>query len=222
HITLGANGSATYSAASGLSTTVLAFAKQQVNTASTAKTVTMTNRGTLPSTITSITATGDFTQTNTCGTGLAVGASCTITVVFQPSASGSRTGNVTIVDNDAASPRTVALSGIGMSVTLAPTTLDFGAVKISQTSSKTVTMTNADTTGTATLGIIGISVSGKNATDYKQTNTCGTALVPGGSCTITVTFTPTANGGRNATLTVDHDAAGAPRTVTLTGTGSKK
>src|SRR5262249_14159556 len=70
--------------------------------------------GTATLTITSITASGDFTQTNGCAGSLAAGASCPIVVTFVPTAAGSRTGAVTIVDNAAQSPQTVSLTGTGV------------------------------------------------------------------------------------------------------------
>ncbi len=218
HLNLGAGQSVTYSAASGLSPTTLAFAKQQVSTTSAVKRVTMTNRGTLSSSVTSIATTGDFAQTNNCGTGLAAGASCTITVTFTPKFTGTRTGSVTIVDTDAASPRSVSLSGTGMSISLAPTSLNFGTqLPLLSKTSKTVTLTNLGAAGTASLKVKGISIGGPNAGDFRQSSNCPAALIPSATCTITVTFTPSLLGGRTATLTVDHDASGAPRTVALSG-----
>jgi sugar lactone lactonase YvrE len=55
----------------------------------------------------------DFTQTNTCGTQLAAGASCTIDVVFAPQASGTRSAALHVADSDASSPQTASLSGVG-------------------------------------------------------------------------------------------------------------
>jgi Abnormal spindle-like microcephaly-assoc'd, ASPM-SPD-2-Hydin len=75
-----------------------------------------------------------------------------------------------------------------------------------------VTLSNA---GNAALSITTISTSG----DFAQTNKCGTSLAAGGSCQISVTFTPTAGGSRTGTLTVADGASGSPQVVTLTGTG---
>jgi hypothetical protein len=78
------------------------------------KTVTLANTGGAPLTITSITASGAFTQTNDCGTSVAPGASCTITVTFTPKAIATVAGAVTITDNAADSSQTVALAGTGL------------------------------------------------------------------------------------------------------------
>lgn len=218
HLSLAAGQSVTYSAASGLSPTTLTFAAQQLNTTSAAQTVTLTNRGTMQSAISSITTSGDFAQTNNCGTDLAPGASCAISVTFRPTASGTRTGSLVVVDTDAASPRSVALSGTGTSVSLTPTSIDFGTrVPLLSSTSRTVTLTNADSAGRA-LAIKGIRITGTNASEFTQTNNCGTRLSAGASCTITVTFRPSGFGDRTATLAVEHDVAGGPRAVPLTGT----
>jgi hypothetical protein len=56
---------------------------------------------------------GDFAQTNNCGSSIAAGANCTISVTFTPTASGTRTAAVTLTDNATGSPRTVCLTGTG-------------------------------------------------------------------------------------------------------------
>jgi hypothetical protein len=75
--------------------------------------VTVTNTGTATASVSSIAASGDFSQTNTCGTSIAANASCSVSVSFRPTASGTRTGSLTITSNAAGSPTTVALSGTG-------------------------------------------------------------------------------------------------------------
>ncbi len=73
----------------------------------------MTNGGGAAAAISSVATTGDFSQTNTCGSSLAPGASCTVSVSFTPTAAGNRTGSLTVASNDPAGPLTVALSGSG-------------------------------------------------------------------------------------------------------------
>jgi Cep192 domain 4 len=81
---------------------------------------------------------------------------------------------------------------------------------------QTVTLTNS---GNATLAISGIALSGANAGDFTQTNTCGASVVAGTNCAIKATFTPTATGTRNASLHITDNATGSPHTISLTGTG---
>jgi hypothetical protein len=91
----------------------LTFGSQAQSTTSAAQPVTLTDSGTGAASISSITAGGDFAQTNTCGSSIAAGASCTISVTFTPTASGTRTGTVTITGNAANSPTAIPLSGTG-------------------------------------------------------------------------------------------------------------
>ena len=65
-----------------------------------------------------------------------------------------------------------------------------------------------------------ITLTGANAADFSQTNTCAPSLAPVASCTFSVTFTPSAPGARSATMTLIDEDAGSPQTVALSGTGS--
>ena len=100
-----------------LSASSLTFAAQQLNTSSVAKSFDLSNGGNAALTISAISASGDFSQTNNCTT-LNPGASCTVNVTFTPTATGSRTGSVTITDSAPGSPHSLSLSGTG---TTAPT-----------------------------------------------------------------------------------------------------
>jgi hypothetical protein len=185
-----------------LSATNLTFPGQIVNTTSPIQSVTLTNSGNASLIITGVTLggtnPGDFTETNTCGSGLAAGANCTISVTFTPTASGSSSAILSIADNASGSPQTIILSGAGVlaapAAALSPTSLAFASQALGTTSAaQPVKLTN---TGNAPLNISGISASG----DFAQTNNCGTSL--SSSCTINVTFTPTAGGTRTGKLTV--------------------
>jgi len=92
-----------------LSTKTLMINTLTVGTKSNPSPVTVTNTGTAPIQIASIAASGDYSQTNTCGVSLAVAASCVIQVTFAPTAAGARAGTVTISDSAAGSPHVVAL-----------------------------------------------------------------------------------------------------------------
>jgi phosphoesterase family protein/Big-like domain-containing protein/ASPM-SPD-2-Hydin domain-containing protein/centrosomal CEP192-like protein len=103
-----------------LSPTSLTFASQTVGTTSAPQTVTLTNTGNAPLTITNIgvagTNSGDFTQTNTCPSTLAASGTCTFSVTFKPTATGARSALVTITDNAAGSPHSFSLAGTGVGV----------------------------------------------------------------------------------------------------------
>jgi hypothetical protein len=207
----GSGGSALLS----VSPSSLAFENTAVNDNSDWQTVLVANTGTGPATISGITATGDFTRVTTCGTVIAPGANCTVTVTFHPSAAGSRTGSLTV--SYGGSSVGVALSGTGVAtgtatLTANPTSLNFAATTVGSFSgAQNVTVTN---TGTAAAAISAVTVAG----DYTQTNTCGSSIAVGGSCTVSVVFRPTATGTRTGSLTV---ASGvAPLTVVLSGQGA--
>jgi hypothetical protein len=91
----------------------LAFTARPVHTASDAETVTVTNSGTGPAGVSGVTATGDFAETNTCGSSIAGGASCSVRVTFTPTGSGTRTGKVTLTSDASDSPTIISLTGAG-------------------------------------------------------------------------------------------------------------
>ncbi len=196
----------------------LTFTDQATGTTSAAQTVTVTNAGSAPLTISSIAVSGDFGQTNTCGGGLAAGgASCTISATFTPTATGDLEGAVTLTDDAAGSPHVVSLKGTGVTpapaVSLTPSSLTFPEQTVGTTSDpQTISLTNS---GSADLTITEISTGG----DFAQSNDCPGTLGPGAGCTITVTFTPTASGDFTTAVLVTSDAAGSPHAATLSGTG---
>jgi hypothetical protein len=197
-----------------LSPTSLTFSPQQINTTSSSKTMTLTNTGTSTLTLTSIVASGDFTQTNGCGTSLVAGAHCSITVRFVPAITGPDSGSLTITDNATGSAQVVPLTSTGANITISPATLSFGSQTVGTTSAaQTSTVTNL---GVSTVTISKIS---ENSSQYAQTNTCGTSLPGGSSCTISVTFSPTTTGSHSASVTFTDDVSGDASKITLTGSG---
>lgn len=117
-------------------------------------------------------------------------------------------------------PQKVALSGaaiLGPNATLSPTSLTFSTQAIGTTSAaKTVTLKN---TGTTSLTISSIAITGTNAGDFAQTHTCGSSLAAGATCTISATFRPTAIGTRRAAVSITDNAPGSPQKAALSGTG---
>jgi FtsP/CotA-like multicopper oxidase with cupredoxin domain len=206
-----------------LSTRSLLFGNQLVGTASAVQGVTLTNVGTSPLTIGSVTPAGDFTQANNCVGNLAAGRSCTINVRFRPTASGVRTGTITITDGDITSPQVVSLTGTGVAPvnSVQPTSLIFSSPLNVTTAAQPVTVSN---TGTSPLTINSIGLGGTNPGQFTQANNCPigatTPLAAGASCTINVTFHPTnANPlTKSATLNVNAAAPATSASVALTGT----
>lgn len=196
-----------------LSPNSLTFPSQALGTTSAAQTVTLTDTGTDALPISLIATTGDFAQTNTCGTSVAAGASCAISVTFLPTKALARTGTILIAANAPGSPLTVQLSGTGMGpdVMLSSSSLIFGEQPVGTTSGpQTLTLTND---GDASLSIASTPVTGP----FAQTNNCGTSLAAGANCAFTVTFSPASAGGAFGSLAINDNAPGSPHVVTLTG-----
>jgi hypothetical protein len=196
----------------------LTFATQFVGTTSPAQPATLKNTGSGPLSITSIATAGDFAQTNNCGSTVNAGASCTLMVTFTPTATGTRTGAISITDDAAGSPHKLVLGGTGKAsiplVSLTPTSLTFGAQAMGTFSpAQLVTLKN---TGGAALKIISIGRSG----DFYEGNNCPTSLGPGASCTLRVIFTPTSPGTKSSAVTIADNATGTPHKLRLSGTGS--
>lgn len=206
-----------------LSPNKLSFGNQQIGSASAAQATTLQNIGRSTLVITNIAITGpnpgDFAQTNNCGTTVAVGASCTFTATFTPTASGNRSATLNITDNAGGSPQHVNLAGTGMGpmVTLNPTSLSFGNQNVGTTSgAQAVQLKN---TGNSALTINSIAINGANASDFSQNNNCPSSLALGAQCNINVKFSPTATGTRTASLSISDNAANSPQTASLTGAG---
>jgi hypothetical protein len=111
-----------------------------------------------------------------------------------------------------------AIPPVPTTASISSTALNFGSVNLGSSASQTVTITNT-TTFTSTVTIKSVAISGTNASDYSEANTCST-LMEGATCTVTVTFTPTALGTQTGTLTVTTDSTSDPTlAATLTGVG---
>jgi len=210
-----------------LSTSAVSFPTTTAGSTATASPVTLTNTGTGTLTISPPVVGGtnqsNFGETNTCGSSLAAGASCTITATFTPSAAATYNATITITDNATGSPQIIALSGSGSAtagsptVTLSSSTIAFGTVVVGDSGSSSVTVSNS---GTAALAISSIALSGTNQANFAETNTCGSSLAGNASCTITGVFTPAASTNYTATLSITDNATGSPQTIALTGSGT--
>jgi hypothetical protein len=106
------------------------FGTQIINTSSPPKTIGMTNTGADALAITSIGTAGDYAQTNSCGTSVASGASCQIAILFTPTATGTRTGSLTVADSATGSPHTISLTGVGGSAPAAGSATPSGTYSI--------------------------------------------------------------------------------------------
>jgi hypothetical protein len=196
----------------------LVFPSQLVNTVSNSQSFSLSNTGTAPLTVFGIGTTGTFGETNNCGASLAAGASCTINVFFIAEGVGASTGTVVIVDNNENVPNSsqaVNLSGTGVTgpmASISPASLTFGSQLVgTDSASQAVTLSNAANAEPLTIGEIAAHGA------FTSTNNCGGSVAGGTSCTINVTFTPTAEGQFTGVLTVTDNDDGA--VVSLTGSG---
>jgi hypothetical protein len=190
------------------------FGTQVENTTSSPEVFTLKNTGSHQLTSISISISGAYAQTHTCGTTLASGATCTISVTFTPTGTGPFSGTLTVTDSATNSPQKASLSGTGiLPVTLTPGSINFGNQAIDTTSpSQQFTLKNNQT---VTLTINGVRV----ASGFAQTNTCGTSLGAGHSCTINVTFSPTTATTYSGTVSVSDNASNSPQAAGVSGTG---
>jgi len=207
--------SPTNAPAAAVSSALLPFPPQQLGMPSTAEAVTVFDMGSASLTVSNVTATGDFSIQNGCSNVGAAGGNCAIQVTFTPTALGTRNGTLIITDNSAGSPHTVQLTGQGAEPTaaLSPTSLTFPSQALGTTSAaQTITLNNA--------GAVALTISSVQTTSsFSESNNCGNSVSPNNSCTINVTFSPTANGPATGTLTIMDSVTGSPHTVALTGTG---
>jgi hypothetical protein len=207
--------------AASFSPSTLFLGTQPAGTSSPAGTVTLTNTGGGSLSISSYTIagsnSGDFQVDSSCGASLAAAASCTFSVYFSPTTVGPRKSSLSVSYDGPDSPKTILLTGVGTAVTHTPASLNFGNQTVGVSSSpQAIILTNA---GSTAIHIWQIAILGTNAGDFSKTTTCGSSLAASASCTVSVTFTPTATGVRSASVLVSDDGGGSPQAVSVTGTG---
>jgi hypothetical protein len=125
----------------------VSFGSTAVGSTSAAQNVTVSNPGTTAASVSSVSASGPFSQTNTCGTSIAAGGSCTVSVKFAPTASGSASGTLSVASSAPGSPLTVALSGTG---TTTNTNLALNAPVTASSNTQTYVPANAVDGNTST------------------------------------------------------------------------
>ena len=201
-----------------ISGTALDFGSQNVGEPTSSQALTVTNLGAGVLDLKSVVISPDYRLTNSCGSTLAGGASCALSIAFDPTAAGARPGTLSITTNGAHTTHKVALTGVGTrpSIVVLPSALVFSAQRIGTASgSQAVTVSNP---GTGPLTIAAIAATA----GFSETGNCPSILEPGTGCTLQVAFTPAAAGTLAGTLTIADDAlpAGTQQVVQLTGSGS--
>jgi len=226
------NPTVTAAPAAAVNPASLSFAATTIGQSASPLATTLSNTGNAALNVGTLTlsgaAAGDYAiNGGTCanGTSLAAGASCTVQVGFKPTAAGARGASLVIAHNATGGSSAVALSGTGnavaqATVALSANAIDFGALVAGAASpAKTVTVNN---TGQAALTFSSITVGGANAGVFTLGGTCatGTAVPAGGSCTVTVTANPSANGAFSGNLSLASNASNGAVSVALSGTVS--
>lgn len=215
------NGIGTAPPTDTLSVASLTFPGTIVGTNSLAQPVAIANSGDNPLTSIAISIGGPFQQSNNCTTQLSGGQNCAINVTFLPTAAGTQTGTLTIFD--LLRTQTVALTGTGLLppvFSVSPSNLSFGGQQVGVASTPaTLTITNS---GGAPMDNVGFQISGPSAPSFALgVTTCGTVLATAASCTVQLTFMPSAVGAVVATLTLTSSTLGVKAlTVPLNGTGT--
>jgi outer membrane autotransporter protein len=190
------------------------FGSVTVNNQSQVVSVPLTNSGSATTSITGISATTPFEQTNDCPSSLAAGESCTIQVTVTPDISGAITGSLQITGTTQADTLqetiSLAVSGVAEVTTISPASLSFTQIATGTSSEPlTVTLENQNNT---TIQILSISTEG----DFSQSNDCAQQLGASESCTIQVTFAPQATGTQSGALIISTDID--TRSIPLSGT----
>jgi len=142
----------------------------------------------------------------------------TATLSGTPTASG--TFNITIKAHNIASPDatqkfTLSVHSNPPQVSFSPASVDFGTVSLNTTVRKVVTVKN---TGGTTLSISNISLNQDTQIAFSLDTTCGSTLLAGKTCTVTISFDEPVERVERATLQVDDNAPGSPQLVNITAT----
>ena len=190
-----------------LSASSLSFGSVDLGSSSTAQPITLLNAGTASLTISSITATGDFSSTSTCGITLAAQSACEISVVFSPIAIGQRSGTITLTDNAGNSPQTITLSGRGIATPSVSVTPSSSSITMAQA----VTVTVAVSGGTGTPTPTGTVTLSSGSYSAQQT-------ISSGAASFTIAAGTLSNGANTLTASYSGDAnyAAASSTATFT------
>jgi hypothetical protein len=206
-------------------TSPINFGDQIVGTTSASVTPSIRNSGTAPLVVSGLSVTGanatDFVLSGGC-TVVAVGASCNITLTFNPTATGIRNAQINVLSNasNAASTNTIALVGNGIPAPAPRADLNITAIAFGNTifggaaPSQTVTLTNGGTVPLAVQSLIA-------SPEYVQMNNCPAALVPQATCSIMISFTPLGLGPRGGELVLTSNAVSSPDRIPLAGVGCR-
>ena len=182
-----------------ISPLTLSFGKIVVGATSAALTTTLTNPNTVALHINTVAPSGEFSiSSDTCsGNDLAPSANCKVAAVFSPTQTGALSGSLSIADDAANSPQSVALNGTGVLAdpTFSTPSIGFGRVQVGSVSSvKSVTITNPN--------VLALPFTSATTSAPFQVvgNTCGSSIPVGGNCHVSMTFNPTTDSNTSGTI----------------------
>lgn len=190
--------------------------------------VVLKNTGSNPAVVTEIDAVTNangakaFSASQNCVTSIAPGNSCTLTVTFTPTDIGSVTGKVTIYDHTALTWLTITLAGSTppeLMLSISPASVDFGVQALGSTGSASVVLTNTGIDPAIVTSVETLTSTGGQAV-FSTSQSCVTNIAPGGTCTLDITFIPTAIGSASGIVTISDNTLASPHVVTLAGTGA--
>jgi hypothetical protein len=242
-VALSGTGSTSSGGSAGTATpSTISFGSYPVGATSSTEIVTLKNTGSSSFSMSGFSITGTdpndfFETTQSCGTGLAPSATCKISLIFEPTATGTRTATLNIADTASNSPQKVTLTGTGTpapttTLSISPSGQAWGSQTVGAAVNKTFTLT-AGGSGSLTINsITTVGVNGVTDNTIPGTNTSGTSdftiatsncpssLSAGQACSVTVSFKPAAIGNRVALLSVTDSGVASPQTAEVSGAGS--
>ncbi len=156
---------------------------------------------------------------NNCPSTIAQSTSCSFNVAFKPVNTGARSGSL-VLSRSGGNGITIPFNGTGTGMAppgklTLPATSTFADLAVGGTSAPN----NLTVTNTGGVLVTVASISSSNAAEFPVTSTC-TAVLATASCTIGVTFKPSAAGARSSTITVTSDGVGSPQTIAVSGNGT--
>jgi hypothetical protein len=153
-----------------------------------------------------------FAQTNNCGSAVAIGSSCTISLTFTPTAVGTVNALLTIGIAAPGNPISISLIGTGKpNFSLSPASLTFQQSAGRMSSPQLLTLTNLGV-GPLTIGIIELY-----GPHFAQVNNCGNILAAQASCEVAVTFTPSVTSPSSQVASVVVNSGAVTLSVSLIG-----
>ncbi|NUP08341.1 MAG: choice-of-anchor D domain-containing protein [Polyangiaceae bacterium] len=205
----------------------LHFGAQAVDTTSKPQTFVLKNPGRVPVPIDTMAVSEGFEIESSCAPHKRIEAngSCPVQVTFRPTREGEYLGVATVTSSAVTAPLTVNLSGKGegngrtIKISLDPASLTLRPVPRGSNAASTGTVTiGNDTTSTGPLVISSIVLTANDAAAFKQESNCvNSPIKPGGSCEITVAYTPRSREPQAGELVILSNADNPSVTVPVVG-----